>query len=91
MTTVRDGQNIIDIAIMLYGDAGAVFELAQENGISISESLRVGQEIKSGSGAANADMLSLIQRQGFIINTGAKTEVQTTQSFGFGFSLGFGS
>lgn len=89
--TVRDGQNIVDIALMLYGNAEAVFDIAQENGISVSETLRVGQEIKAGSSAANTNALRLIQSKGFVINTGVKTEAQTTQGFGFGFTLGFGS
>lgn len=88
---VRDGQNIVDIALMLYGNSEAVFDIAQENSISVSEVLRVGQEIRAGGGAVNADALSLIQSKGFIINTGVKTEAQTTQGFGFGFTLGFGS
>lgn len=42
---VASGQSMIDIALQYYGSADLVFELALENGLSMTELLSPGQEL----------------------------------------------
>jgi hypothetical protein len=44
--TILDRQNLLDIAIQLYGDASVAFELARLNNISVTDNLVAGQELQ---------------------------------------------
>ncbi len=44
--TVKQGQNLLDIAIQIYGDVSKVFDLARANGLDIGTSLVAGIEIE---------------------------------------------
>lgn len=46
---VKNRQTLLDIATLYLGSADAAFDLAMLNGISITEELVSGQEIKLGS------------------------------------------
>ena len=43
---VQDGQNLADIAIQEYGSLEALVDLACENGISVTSSLKAGKDLK---------------------------------------------
>jgi hypothetical protein len=86
------GQNIIDVAIQEYGKAEAIFELAQANGLSLSEIMDVGQSL--GIDANNIQDLEIVQffkERNFIVVTGNETEATVTGDFGLEFNEDFGS
>ena len=43
--TVKQGQNLLDIAIQMYGDVSKVFDLAKDNGLDIGTNLTAGTEL----------------------------------------------
>lgn len=47
--TVRNGQTLTDIAIQVYGSAEAVFTLASENALDITDKLTTGMELDYSS------------------------------------------
>lgn len=47
--TVRNGQSLTDIAVQVYGSAEAVFMLATENALSITDRLTAGAELDYSS------------------------------------------
>lgn len=56
MITVLNNQTLLDIAIQEYGTVEAVFLLAQENRISPTERLEVGQKLKRPDTIYNREM-----------------------------------
>lgn len=47
--TVRNGQTLTDIAIQVYGSSEAVFTLASENALDITDKLTAGMELDYSS------------------------------------------
>lgn len=47
--TVRNGQTLTDIAIQVYGSSEAVFTLASENALDITDKLTTGMELDYSS------------------------------------------
>lgn len=61
-THIRHRQNLLDIAIQTTGGLDALFEIAMDNGISISQQLAPGTELKIKQPAANAVVLNYYNR-----------------------------
>lgn len=61
-THIRHHQNLLDIAIQTTGGLDALFELAMDNDISISEQLIPGTELKIKQPATNAVVLNYYER-----------------------------
>jgi hypothetical protein len=68
---VQDGQNIFDIALQYYGDASAVVRVAQENNISVTQTLTAGQLLKIGE-PTNKVISQYFEDRKKVINTDTK-------------------
>jgi hypothetical protein len=68
---VQDGQNIFDIALQYYGDVSAIVRVAQDNGISITQNLTAGQELKIGE-PTNKIVQKYFEDRKIVINTDTK-------------------
>lgn len=89
---VKDGQNIIDIALQYYGSAEAVFDLAFDNNLSLSEALAPGRIlIIDPVKIVRNDIVQYYKNNNIIIATGNEAEAAVTGDFGVEFNEDFGS
>lgn len=89
---VAYGQNILDIALQEYGDAEGLFDLCQDNNLSLSEVLTVGQILVIDEAKIrNLRVVQEYQRLGFTVVTGNETEAKVTGDFGLEFTEDFGA
>ncbi len=69
--TVYDGQTLLDIALRELGAVEAVFELADANGLRITDQLAAGQSlIVPDSAFARPELVRYYAARGYYINTG---------------------
>lgn len=87
-THIRHRQNLLDIAIQTTGGLDALFEIAMDNGISISQQLVPGTELKIKQPATNAVVLNYYNRNK-ILSATAGSENMSQGAFSFGFTNGF--
>lgn len=59
---IYNNQNLLDIAIQTTGGLDALFEIAMNNGISVSQQLVPGTELKIKQPATNAVVLNYYER-----------------------------
>ena len=45
MLTIKPGQSLLDIALQTKGDVSRVVEIADQNGVSVTDSLQAGTEL----------------------------------------------
>lgn len=88
--TVNSGQNIIDIALQYAGQAESIFEIAQENGLSLSEVLN-DKQVLSQPTAVKTKITNYYTEKAYFVNTGVETDAVISGGFTFGFDFGFGS
>jgi hypothetical protein len=68
--TVRQGQDLLDVAIQLYGDMAGVLRLIKDNGLPFTPELAVGQELLYDPNAArNPDVVAHFAERNIIIAT----------------------
>jgi LysM repeat protein len=67
--TVTEGQSLLDIAIWLLGDAAAVFDLADANGLAITDAVQAGQVLVVPDSVAKPDVVKFLAEKGVVINT----------------------
>lgn len=75
---IYNNQNLLDIAIQTTGGLDALFEIAMDNGISISEQLVSGVELKIKQSATNAVVLNYYNRNKILPAT-AGSEIKETE------------
>ncbi len=69
---VTEGQSLIDVAIQEYGSVEALFDLADANGLAITDLLTPGQVLAvPSSAAAVPSLVSYFRARAQRINTGA--------------------
>lgn len=52
--TVSDGQTLLDVALMVAGTVEAVWDIAEANGMSVTDSLTEGDELMTDGTAVSA-------------------------------------
>ncbi len=69
---VTEGQSLIDVAIQEYGTVEALFDLADANGLAITDALAPGQVLTGpNSAAAVASVVDYFRQRSQRINVGA--------------------
>ncbi|SHJ76254.1 hypothetical protein SAMN02745146_0103 [Hymenobacter daecheongensis DSM 21074] len=71
-TVVTEGQTLLDIALREYGDVAAVFRLAEDNGLAITDALQPGQVLGlSLTRIARPELVQYFAQRQQMINTGS--------------------
>ncbi|GGF22190.1 LysM peptidoglycan-binding domain-containing protein [Hymenobacter cavernae] len=79
MTQVSDGQSLLDICLQELGDLSAAYDLADANGLAITDVLTPGQQlIIPSSLLGRSDVAAYFTARAQRINTGKGTELETT-------------
>ena len=63
---VLDGQTIFDVVMMVSGSVEGAFELALENGISVTDDLKSGQVLRFSGGVINKKVLEYFRENGVV-------------------------
>jgi hypothetical protein len=70
-TTITDGQSLLDVSLQELGSLAALFDLADANGLAITDALTPGQLVAvPASTGAQADLAALFRARRQRINTG---------------------
>lgn len=83
-TNVSTGQSLVDVALQELGHVEALFDLADANGLSLTEALTPGTKLViPASAAALPDVASYFTGLAYRVNTGAGaiTPVATAQRY----------
>lgn len=76
--TVRDRQNLIDLAVQYYGSAAAVIDLCLDNDLELDNELAAGDKIlvrDEYPDTAQDDVADYIRSQGIIVATDVRDDL----------------
>ncbi len=82
-------QTWLDIALILTGDADMAYEIAKENGLSVSDMPVVGQEIKYSGGVVNRQVFDYYSKRGIKPATVITDEDNDIKIFDYTFDFTF--
>lgn len=82
--TMQKRQNLVDLAIMAYGDVSALVKIAFENDLKIDQTPEVGYNFKFT--LADNQMIEFLERKKLVINTGDQHE-ETNEAEGIGAAI----
>lgn len=69
---VSEGQSLADVAVQVYGELAAVFGLADDNGLLITDRLAAGQVlIIDPARVQNAQVTAYLSARAVVVNNGA--------------------
>lgn len=72
---ITEGQTLIDLAVRIYGSAESVFDLAFQNGLSVSDTLKAGTQISyDPKMISNKTMVDYMRKNTLEPATGSKSE-----------------
>ncbi len=69
-TNVTEGQSLLDVAIGLLGSTARLFDLADANGLAVTDPLTPGQLLSiPDPNTANADLVAYFSKKSYRVNT----------------------